>query len=415
MITTLVEQVSKLLGSAYLVSALTPWLIFWLANVVTLVLALGPLSTLRLWERLATSTAAVSALTFLGLVFLILGALLVASLTTVFTAILQGRHLGPPLGLFLRGRLHRMQRRAREYEAESERLFDEWMAERAALEGLSALTSAYVRSTGHQPPKPAPKPRTLEAIARRFNRRFGDGSSRADRTAAADLLELAYERYAASAFEKQHKAVFDAAGQCVDEAREAYAALERQRAETFADVRQVAPTDYGNAIAASEAYVWRVYGIESAVLWTRLQTVVSKEHLATVSDAKVRLDFFTAMTLFAGSYGVIWFFALPYLWPSAPMLVALVAVVAMVTWVFYRAAVAAAAGFGEVFRASFDLFRRALLTAMSMQPPGTLAEERALWSRLSSIMVFHQPPSTDDDLALAGTAPKAPASTARFE
>lgn len=413
MLTTLVEQASKLLGSAYLVSALTPWLIFWLANAATLAAALGPIASLGLLERLSASTVALAAVSFLSVVFVILGALLVASLTTVFQAILQGRYLGPPLGLFLRGALHRMQQRVIEHRHESQRLFDEWTASQAAIAGLSGLTNAYAESERRKRPQPTPE--GIASIESEFGQALGDGSSADKIAAAVQVLTRAYDMNAPSPFEPLHRKVDEAARSNEATAREAYAALERRRAETFADALQVAPTDYGNALAASEGYVWRVYGIESAVLWTRLQKVISKEYLAVVHDAKVRLDFFTAMTLFAGGYGAIWFFVLPYLLPSAWLLAAVVGSASVATWVCYRAAVEAAAGFGQVFRASFDLFRRALLKDLGIDPPATLAKERALWERLSAITVFQQPASGNDDIPLGAPPRVATNPDANFE
>ena len=418
MLTTLVDQVSKLIGSVYLVSALTPWMLFWVANAAMAIVLVGPMAVLRVWEDgIGKSTFAVSVLTLLIILFLVLGALLVASLTTVFKVILQGRLLTPPFGLLFRPALEKAQRQVREYEMRSKETFQAWVDARKARDEVRArLPNAY--KAGQDNPLPARN--DVERIAAEFETALGTGDEISRLLDAVAVLEAAYGTYSPPSFENLHDRLITLAEERADDRGADYAAIERERTETFADVRQVAPTDYGNALAAADYYVSRVYGIESAVLWTRLQKVVSTEFMEVVRDAKVRLDFFTAMTMFAVLFAIGWFLLLPHVLPGIRPVAIFTVIAVIIMLIFYRAAVEAAYGFAQVFRACFDLFRRDLLKALSIEPPVSLAEEREIWTKLSRLMVFDISPGGDDDLALLpvanGAAEKpAPRSTARPE
>ncbi len=54
----------------------------------------------------------------------------------------------------------------------------------------------------------------------------------------------------------------------------------------------------------------------------------------------------------------------------------------------FRLGVLVAGGVGDLVRASFDLFRLDLMTALSRPDPRSLAEEREQWAQLSRLAVY---------------------------
>jgi hypothetical protein len=66
----------------------------------------------------------------------------------------------------------------------------------------------------------------------------------------------------------------------------------------------------------------------------------------------------------------------------APLGVAFAVAAAVLCRLSYQGAVQAAVTFGEIVRTAFDLHRRELLLKFDLEPPATLAEERALWKAL---------------------------------
>jgi hypothetical protein len=79
---------------------------------------------------------------------------------------------------------------------------------------------------------------------------------------------------------------------------------------------------------------------------------------------------------------------LPY-----PRWLAVPAVTGGLSWVSYRAAVRAAARYGEALHAAFDLFRFDLLKALHLKLPYDAAQERRINQTLEDLFVGKLPPS----------------------
>lgn len=396
MFSAIIEQVTKLIGQAYLISGLAPWMIFWTANSVTLLAIVGPRSAVRMWEReIGSSTAALTAVGFLGLLFLVVGAMLVVSLNGLFRRVLEGRYHGTPFGPFFDlSRIYRARKVAR-LRRRSEKLLAElggFIALNDSLRGPFAQTYNAARSAN--PPRPDAGDdlfASVEASLKTSLRKHDVASLQSVR----DRLAEQYAVVNPARFDDLHAELLAQASDREERVLARVNQIERLRRDSFLSVTRVTPTLFGHAVESANAYVLDRYGIESLVFWSRLQKVIPKEYLALLEDAKILMDFLTALTMFGAIYAIGWFFILPHV-VSNPWTVVLVPAGGLIgTLVFYKAAVEAAYSFAELLRSSFDLFRRDLLAALSLPQPNTLALERDLWSRLSRWAVFNDPPNPD--------------------
>jgi hypothetical protein len=74
----------------------------------------------------------------------------------------------------------------------------------------------------------------------------------------------------------------------------------------------------------------------------------------------------------------------------------------LAAWLFYRAAVSSAAGYGDLIRSAFDLYRHDLLKQLQIPVPDNLKDEKRLWTQLGELHYYNTPPwvkSPDDPLA----------------
>jgi len=130
------------------------------------------------------------------------------------------------------------------------------------------------------------------------------------------------------------------------------------------------------------------------VLWPRLVAKIDPTFAATVDDAKTSFDFMlntsffcalTAATVFAISLShplvLAWHGPHPFLSRSGAFLA--------LALVFYSFAVNRAAAWGDQVRSAFDLYRLDLLAKLGYsQKPLTYQEERAIWLKISSQLLY---------------------------
>ncbi|MFJ3876007.1 hypothetical protein ACIPW5_00950 [Streptomyces sp. NPDC090077] len=140
------------------------------------------------------------------------------------------------------------------------------------------------------------------------------------------------------------------------------------------------PTALGNALRAGEATAGSAYGADAVVWWPRLYPLLGERLRAVVDDRRDQLDLACRLTVTAGATALL---SVPLVlggdgwWPASPAVLLLAARVA------YRAALAAALGYGEALSAAFDLHRFDLLTALHLPLPADAGAERALNRRLT--------------------------------
>jgi hypothetical protein len=164
----------------------------------------------------------------------------------------------------------------------------------------------------------------------------------------------------------------------------------------------VLPTRFGNVIRAFEMYADTIYGVDSISVWLRLQNVMSKNARKSVDDARAQVDFFVNgffltlafIAVAAGRVGFIFYQDLSNVtlaiskswgfgWAVAAGLV--------VARLAYEGAIERAATWGDLVKASFDLYLPELASKLGYKLPAKDAERRRLWDALNNSFLYNQP------------------------
>jgi hypothetical protein len=170
------------------------------------------------------------------------------------------------------------------------------------------------------------------------------------------------------------------------------------------DPNLVLPTALGNVIRSFEDYPYRQYGMESITLWPRLIAKIDQNYAVAIDDAKASFDFMLnssalsallALTILIA--GLIYPVRLAswYLWRSWLPWIIQVIVFSAVSYWFYVMSIGRAAGWGDLVKSAFDLFRWDLLKQLGFKRvPLTMAEERAVWNDIYQQLLYGDTPST---------------------
>jgi len=153
--------------------------------------------------------------------------------------------------------------------------------------------------------------------------------------------------------------------------------------------REILPTLLGNVIRAFEYYPSLRYSMEGVTIWTRLLTVIPKEHVETIEDAKARVDFLlnsTVLLLLSGTGWGAWFLYGNH-WCAG---LACIFFTFLVSYGLYRASIVSALEWGTEVRNAYDVYRRDLLKKLGLAEPTTDAEERAVWDKLSWFFMYSE-------------------------
>jgi hypothetical protein len=156
----------------------------------------------------------------------------------------------------------------------------------------------------------------------------------------------------------------------------------------------ILPTRLGNVIRCFERYSSQAYGMDAIVFWPRLVSKIDPTFASTVDEAKTNFDFMLNLSFLSALTSLAaviiglavkaplqWSYHLPWLWRAFFFLVLAV--------LFNQLAINRAQAWGTQVRAAVDLYRLDLLKALGyQQKPLTYQEERAIWSELSSEILY---------------------------
>ena len=250
MLTTIVDQVSKLVGQGYLISAFLPWLTFCLANGLTLAALLGPRSLLRLWqEEVVNTAAAVSLLSLLGLLWLVVCAYLVASLNGQFKRLLEGQSVGFPFGVVLGWMRKRKRAHFARLNAQSEQAASELGEVREfAAQVRETLIEKYNEGTKTHSKK-KPESQEKKKADKELEKLIGRADVANLKQAQTDIVAL-YSQFDPPEFEQHQAKLIEASEQLRQQKENWLANLEELREKSHASLAVVAPTDFGNVLAA---------------------------------------------------------------------------------------------------------------------------------------------------------------------
>jgi hypothetical protein len=151
----------------------------------------------------------------------------------------------------------------------------------------------------------------------------------------------------------------------------------------------IRPTCLGNIIESYNSYSFTRFGIEPEVFWPHLQCQLGDDMKKPMETAHTILDFALAVSSFAMLYSLLCLFVGPWLWSDGIWTWVGLAVVGWIAaYVTYQVAVYAADQYGDLFRASFDLFRFKLLDAFHRPTPKRHSDEKEMWEELSRLVVY---------------------------
>jgi len=170
----------------------------------------------------------------------------------------------------------------------------------------------------------------------------------------------------------------------------------------------VLPFRFGNTVRAFEVYSYVMYGLDATTTWSRLLMVVPKEYRELVDEAKSHVDFLLNL------WAVWWLLLLEHLgclfmqqtWKG--WWLALIAVFSL--GLASSLARGAVVRWGEMVRATFDMFLPALEDRLGL--PHSTSRQQALWDRgrLSWALEYRQPDGLPRWAVLDGQEPPHPAS-----
>lgn len=176
---------------------------------------------------------------------------------------------------------------------------------------------------------------------------------------------------------------------------EAQRKLGRLLNDEFPDtIGSVLPTKLGNVIRAFETYTTRQYGAPAIALWPRLQGIVESTYAQALDAIKTSFDFMihssflsaVLAVLLAGA-GLVW--QNPAYHGVLQPWMAWSGLFVFLSYLFYLAAINRAAEWGMQVKATFDLYRLALLSKLGYElKPADLADERRIWEVLNYKFAF---------------------------
>jgi hypothetical protein len=144
----------------------------------------------------------------------------------------------------------------------------------------------------------------------------------------------------------------------------------------------ILPTMLGNVLRSAEGRAGSRYGLDAIVVWPRFYPLLSDKVTAVLDDLRDQLDLAARFCVVFGIATVISvvFLAAHGWWLTAA------AVTLAGALLSYRAALAAAAAYGQAVEAAFDLHRFDLLTALHLPLPADLTGEVAANQELSRFL-----------------------------
>ncbi len=144
----------------------------------------------------------------------------------------------------------------------------------------------------------------------------------------------------------------------------------------------ILPTMLGNVLRSAEGRAGSRYGLDAIVVWPRLYPLLSDKVTAVLDDLRDQLDLAARFCVVFGIATVISvvFLATDGWWLTAA------AVTLAGSLLSYRAALAAAAAYGQALDAAFDLHRFDLMTALHLPLPANLTGEVTANQELSRFL-----------------------------
>jgi hypothetical protein len=187
--------------------------------------------------------------------------------------------------------------------------------------------------------------------------------------------------------------------------------LERQRAfeSTYhtryqdfpRDSALIKPTRLGNMLSAAEEHPYQLYRLDAVLWWPRLTPLLPgkfrRQIDAALTPVVALLNLSLVLGLFALGGGTTLLFN-GHLWKGGILIMSIGLALA---WVCYRGALNQARDYGDMIRASFDLYRHEIFPKLHLATPDNLVRERVLWDAMNHWLYFYTPPWDTDAVSEA--------------
>jgi hypothetical protein len=154
-----------------------------------------------------------------------------------------------------------------------------------------------------------------------------------------------------------------------------------------------APTRMGNIANTIQSYAERCYKLNFEIFWSRMQRAIQrdKDFASLLQQSKMQLDFLISCSVLTGIWSLLWILISLLLGTGRLPFLLSAAFGPLISYTWYRAAVAQYQTFADVLRTSIDLFRFDLLNDLHVALPGDLPAEQALWDMLHRINSYYEP------------------------
>ncbi|MDF0645974.1 MAG: hypothetical protein P0111_18250 [Nitrospira sp.] len=155
----------------------------------------------------------------------------------------------------------------------------------------------------------------------------------------------------------------------------------------FGPRESIRGTRLGNVVEAYYAYPFLRYGIEGTVMWPHLQYFIPEAFAKRLSETKTILDFCLVMATLGVLYAVVAITVGPWLWLNLQFWTTITAIALIISYaVYYRLGVLVTIQYGDLIRASFDLFRGKLSEQLIARQPNEVEK----WKNLSRLLAYGQ-------------------------
>lgn len=149
------------------------------------------------------------------------------------------------------------------------------------------------------------------------------------------------------------------------------------------------PTSFGNTIRSFEVYSRVMYGLESIDGWSRLVSVIPRDYLEKVNNAKAQVDFWVNLGLVSFFLLLIYLYLLIYI--SATIFIWFPVLTIILIWLSSYRARRSSVVWGDFVKASFDIFLPDLCRKLRITLPLAKEDERKLWESFSLAIIYRLP------------------------
>jgi len=375
MIDSLLAKITGLWDKNFLFGSFLPAIIFGLCAAITFAYVLG-LASIWSWVDTLTLYQRTAYFAF-GTLFLIVFAYILNALRMTFRWFWSGNFIPPLRGLqvLLEG-LSRIRYRKLSNRAAA---WSPWKKVLAKFE--DEIRPKYKRADAAHPAIDHANLQQLINQTKGWRRQMGQ-----DRvTLALKTIVNSYDRYEGNSLGEVFRAVKVKLIEWNETENNWIRSSGIKLDRHFGSFATIRATRLGNVLEAHNQYCYKRYNIEPEIFWPRLRGAIRAEdkYLELIDEPVILLDFALTMASLSATYAALALVVGPWLWYNPVLWLVLCGVGIFITWQFYEVAVGAARQSGELTRATFDLFRLRMMTALGRPSPTNLESERRQWEELS--------------------------------